>query len=253
MGAFGKVGQAMKNAVKRDVENRKELANQKNCHTAYEPDLVKVAEIENETKIQLSDKESERIELMKNAKLDILEFEVQSNLAIEQAKAQGLHSMAKTIMDLQEQLNDIAQKRLSIIEQGSLHIVRDIENFYTELTDKIKADEEEYTTNKLPKLLEILDTYEAGTSAHKLYVKRIEADMMAQSKNYMVQLNNLAGRQTQVIDGFMKSKYRIVDQVGLITANLIDNLPQRDAIIPKLATLEAQDFVTRENMTVIEI
>ena len=92
--------------------------------TTYEPDKVKVAQIEADTKIRLANMETERIEVMKQARLDILEYETQSQIALEQAKAQGLGAMAQMIIAMQDKLNEIAEKRLQIIEKGSIPVLK---------------------------------------------------------------------------------------------------------------------------------
>ena len=66
--------------------------------------------------------ENDRIELMKQARLDILQYETESQIALEQAKAQGLAVMAQTIIAMQDKLNEVAEKRLLIIEKGSLQV-----------------------------------------------------------------------------------------------------------------------------------
>lgn len=221
MGFLGKVGGFIKglfgggsnNGGSRSVSN-----------TIYEPDKVKVAEIEADTKLRLAGMENERIELMKNARLDILEFETQCGIALEEAKARGLNVMAQTIINMQDKLNEVAEKRLQIIEKGSLQIIKEIEAFYEELGDKIEADNHEYSTDKFPKLLSLLEQYEIGTPAHDLYRKRIEDDMDLQAKHYTMQVDAVNKRQSQVIDGFMRSKDRIVEQTGQITSDILDNI-----------------------------
>ena len=116
---------------------------------------------------------------------------------------------------------------MAIIEKGSLSIVKDIENFYDELGDKVKADNYEYNIEKLPALLAILEKYEIDSPAHKLYQKRIEEDMRAQGEYYMKQLDNIAMRQQQVIDGFIKNKNNIIGQTDLITKELLASVQKQ--------------------------
>ncbi len=40
----------------------------------YEPDKLRIAEIERQTKLELADKETERIELMRDAKIELLKL-----------------------------------------------------------------------------------------------------------------------------------------------------------------------------------
>ena len=168
--------------------------------------------------------ETDRIEIMKQARLDILQFETESQIALEQAKAQGLTVMAQTILTLQEKLNEVAEKRLLIIEKGSLQVIKDIENFYDELGTKIQEDDDRYNTEKLPELLSILEKYEEGSPSHKIYMKRIEEDMSLQAKHYAHQIEAISQRQSQIIDGFLHSKEKILEQTGQITAGMLETI-----------------------------
>ena len=132
--------------------------------------------------------------------------------------------MAQTIMAMQEQLTQITNNRIEIIERASLPIVKDIENMYKELTDRIVADNDKYNTEKLPNLLSILEKYPEGTTAHKLYSQQIQNDMNAQMKHHDMQLKSLEIRQQQIINGFINSKDKILEQTGNLTQNIITNL-----------------------------
>lgn len=189
--------------------------------TVYEPDKVRIAEIEQNTKIRLATMERERLELMNKAKLEFLQAQHDCDEALVQARVKGIAATAEIIIRMQAKLTEVAKTRMAIIEKGSMPIVYDIEKFYEELGDKVQADNDEYNLNKLPALLAVLERYEEGSPAHKLYQKRIEDDMALQAEYYMKQLENIAARQQQVIDGFIKSKNTIVEQTGLLTRDLL--------------------------------
>lgn len=216
LGFLGKIGSAIKNFFGGGSSGGSRSV------STYEPDKVKIAEIESDTKIRLAHMESDRIELMKQARMDLLQFETESRIALEQAKAQGLAVMAQTIIALQEKLNEVAEKRLLIIEKGSLQIIKDIETFYDELGTKIQEDDDRYNTEKLPELLSILEKYEEGSPSHKIYMKRIEEDMALQAKHYTMQIEAVSRRQSQIIDGFLQSKERIIEQTGQITTGMLE-------------------------------
>lgn len=239
MGLFGKIGGFFKGLFGGGGGG----GNRSTSSTTYEPDKVKVAEIEADTKIRLAGMENDRIELMKQARLDILQYETESKIALEQAKAQGLAVMAQTIITMQDKLNEVAEKRLLIIEKGSLQVIKDIENFYDELGIKIQEDDDRYNTEKLPELLSILEKYETGTPAHSLYMKRIEEDMAMQSKHVTQQLDSLSQRQTQIIDGFLASKERIIEQTGQITAGMLETIQKQTLALGTLVGNNKTDDV----------
>ena len=189
--------------------------------TVYEPDKVRIAEIEQNTKIRLATMERERQELMHKAQLEFLQAHYDCEEALVQAKVKGFAATAEMIVRMQSKLTEIAETRMEIIEKGSLPIVKDIEKFYDELGDKVKADKDKYNLEQLPKLLALLGEYKVDSTEHKLYQKLIEEDMRLQSEYYMKQLDNIAIRQQQVIDGFIKSKNSIIEQTGMLTKELL--------------------------------
>lgn len=190
----------------------------------YKPDKVKIAQIEAEAKIRLSEMETERVELIKQAQMELLRDEAEAKILVEEAKAKGFTVMAQTIIAMQEQLTQITNNRIEIIERASLPIIKDIENMYKELNDRIVADYDKYKTEKLPNLLSILEKYPEGTSAHKLYLEQIQDDKKAQLECYHMQLEALKNRQQQIINSFINSRDKILEQTGNLTQNIITNL-----------------------------
>ena len=219
MGLLGKIGNAI-----RGLFGGGSSGDGSRSTTTYEPDKVKIAEIERDTKIQLANMETERIEIMKQAKIDILEYQTQCQAALEQAKVQGLGVMAQMIVNMQDKLNEVAEKRLQIIEKGSIQIIKEIETFYDEMGDKIQADNDKYNREKLPALLDILNQYEPNTAAFEIYSQQIQDDRKIQQQHYMKQIDAISERQSMVISGFISSKEKIIEQTGQITRGMLDSV-----------------------------
>lgn len=219
MGLLGKIGNAI-----RGLFGGGSSGDGSRSTTTYEPDKVKIAEIERDTKIQLANMETERIEIMKQAKIDILEYQTQCQAALEQAKVQGLGVMAQMIVNMQDKLNEVAEKRLQIIEKGSIQIIKEIETFYDEMGDKIQADNDKYNREKLPALLDILNQYEPNTAAFEIYSQQIQDDRKIQQQHYMKQIDVISERQSMVISGFISSKEKIIEQTGQITRGMLDSV-----------------------------
>ena len=197
----------------------------------YEPDKVRIAELERDTKLKLADKEAERIELMREAQLELIQAQTISQAAIEKARADGLTAMVKQLVALQEKMLDVAQKRIAIIEEGSLPIVREIENFYNEVAEKISAANDEYNTKKLPQLLKILSQYEKGSPEHEIFFAQINDDRSRQGKFIERQMELVSERQNLVLKSFLSSKEKIIEQTGRLAQNIVAGyLPQGQAL-----------------------
>lgn len=220
MSIFNKVGGFFKGlfGVKSNKDGNRSASNYN-----YEPDKLRIAEIEAETKIRLTNMENERIRLSKEAQIEIMEEEYRFKVALEEAKALGFNNIATTIIGMQEKLNEISQKRIEIIEKGSLKIVSDIENFYLELKGKIEQENYKYSEEKLPKLFEVLEKFDENSTAYKLYLKRIEDDMVLQLKSYEAQIEGISIRQSKIMDSFLSSKEKMINQNNQITNFLISN------------------------------
>ena len=188
----------------------------------YEPDKVRIAEIERQTRLELADKETERVELMRDAKIEILKAQAMTQAAIEKARAEGMREMTQHLINLQKEMLDIAEKKMVIIETCALPIIRDIETFYSEIAEKIQNNNDEYNTKKLPQLLEILGNYEEGTTSFKIFAAKINDDSIRQGKFIEDQLHQVSARQNYVLQSFLSSKEKIVDQTGKITRMIVD-------------------------------
>ncbi|MDY4544297.1 MAG: lecithin retinol acyltransferase family protein [Bacilli bacterium] len=221
MGLFGGIGRALKSLF---GGNSSGGGSRSTSSTMYEPDKVKIAQIEADNKIKLANMEQDRVELIKEAQLEILEKDYYCKIAFEEAKARGFNSVANTIALMQDKLNEVAEKRLKIIESCSFQVIRDVENFYAELGDKIEKDNEEYTLVKMPKLLSILEQYEEDSPAYKLYHKRIEDDMKSQLESYSMQIKGITERQNILIQGIISSKEKMIEQTSNITKDLLENV-----------------------------
>lgn len=193
----------------------------------YEPDKVKIAEIENSTKVKLAHLENERVDLIKQARIEILQYETQSQLALKEAQVRGFQRVAETITEMQKQLNDIAQKRLLILEKGSLSVIHDVEVMYDQLNEKINRDNDIYNTEKLPKLLDILAKYEKDSPAYALYQKRINDDTVLHMEHISLQFKTIQERQNRIVDSILADKDKLLDQANSITLEMLTHLNQQ--------------------------
>ena len=205
-----------------------------NYNYNYEPDKVKVAEIERDLKLKLADKETERIELMRDAQLEFIKAQTISQIAIDEARVKGMSIMADQLVSLQEKMLDVAKKRIAIIEEGSMPIIREIENFYSEVETTIEKNIDEYNTKKLPQLLNILERYEPGTPQHEIYMAQINDDRARQNQFILQQMDKVRERQKAVLDSFISTKEKIIEQTGQITQSIAEGyLKQRlDTMLP---------------------
>ena len=229
MGLFGMIGSAVRTVVSVFTGGSSSSSgggggSYSSSRTIHEPDKVKIAEIERDTKVRLAKMEADRQERYIQAQQELLQTQRENQEAIEMLRLQGQAAMVQRLLKLQDELNEIAQNRLLIIEKGSMQLIKEMEDFYDGLGAKIKADNDEYSAEKLPKLLELLSQYEEGSAAHELYKKRIESDMELQAQHFDRQIMEVASRQNQIIAGFIHSKDRVLEQTAQITQGVLEKI-----------------------------
>ena len=192
-------------------------------------------ELERDTQLRLADKEAERIELMREAQIELVKAQTMSQMMIDKARVDGMSKMVEQFVKLQEQMSEVAQKRIEIIESGSMSIVREIEGFYNEVGDRIQATMDDYNLKKLPQLLEILGNYEKDSPQFEIYMAQINEDRVRQGKFIIEQMEQVSQRQNLVLQSLLSTKTTIIEQTGQITKSITDEYlkAQIGGLLPK--------------------
>lgn len=186
----------------------------------YQPPSYQQPSYQQPTVIYEGLKDEERIRLMKEAQLEIINAQKESQIAIEEARVREMNTIAEQLVALQDKMLEVAQKRLMIIEEGSMPLVREIEAFYNEVGQRIEADNDAYNTKKLPQLLEILERYDEDTPQHRIYATQICNDIERHNQFISQQLEQVLARQKLVMESFLSSKERIIEQTGELTREI---------------------------------
>lgn len=192
--------------------------------TTYEPDKVKVAEIEKETKLRLAGLENEKVELAKNAQLELMEKQLYCQEALIEAKERGLAHTATVLVSLGERFNEITKQRLEIIETGSMEFVKQYESFYAELQAKIRDEADEFSNVKMVALLEQLERFDPSSAAARIYAENADRVIKMQIESFTQQLEKINERHKEVQQSLLQSKQQMVEHTNLLTTSLVDNL-----------------------------
>ena len=130
--------------------------------------------------------------------------------------------VANQLVVLQEKMLEVARKRIVIIAEASLPIIREIENFYGDVGAKISAANDEYNIKKLPQLLNILRQYEAGSREHEIFSAQINDERARQGKFIEQQMARVSERQNLVLQSFLSAREKILEQTGQITQTVAE-------------------------------
>src|SRR5690606_3278848 len=103
--------------------------------TNYDPDKVEVAKLENE-----------RVDLVKNAQLELMEVNARLEAVMIEARCKGSQAMQGPMMQMLKEVNLLAEERLVLLENGSQEQAPQVEAMYAELRKDIENDDYMFST-----------------------------------------------------------------------------------------------------------
>ena len=184
--------------------------------TVYEPDKVKVAELENA-----------RMERAIEAQKEIIQMNQEMQLAIIQANAKGFEQTTNILKDMMYALNQIAQERLVLIEGSHFEIVEKIEKLYLSLEQEIQSDNDNFNVKKLPQMLEMLNQFDPKSPSAKLYEKSIDKQIELNALFFTEKLSALYERQKIMVASAIKSKEEVLTQTQQIVQDRMQFLDRQ--------------------------
>ena len=179
-----------------------------NTQTIYEPDKVRVAELENQ-----------HAEILIEGQKDIIEMNARMQVAIIEAEALGLEHKAKVLKSLVSEMNIMAQQRLKLLEEGHFEVVKNLEVFYSEFKREIQNDNHTFHLEILPPVLNTLNQYSEGTTAHKMYANSIEQLIHSNAITVTDSLKGLAQRQQLLIESSIVCKEKTLENAMQLDTN----------------------------------
>ena len=193
-------------------------------NTLYEPDKVKVAEIESAAKLKLAGAENDRIVLWKETQMELAVFNAKMEAAMIEARARGFDAMQQALIGMLREVNVVAEERLALIENASMGQVKKVENLYAELERDINNDN--FMTEKVPQLYRILGQFPEGSVVFNSYLKGIELEVVAHIQFKAQQIQQLGTRCKSVLDSVTVSKQLIHQHINEVVSLRVQHMEQ---------------------------
>ena len=192
--------------------------------TTYEPDKVRIAEIEASSKIKMEEMKQERIKLYAETQLELIEFNAKMEAAVIEARVCGDQILQQSMIELMREANVLAEQRLKLIETAGMDAIRQIDGYYDQLKNDLGTQDFDNTKLRIPQLLEILKNFEAGTPEHELYFDEIKQYKMRHNEYIMGQMKSLHNRQSQVLASCLTGKEQINSHINLLVEKRMEQI-----------------------------
>lgn len=192
--------------------------------TTYEPDKVRVAEIEASAKIRLAGMEQDRIKLYTDSQLELMEFNAKMEAAVIEARIRGEQALQQSMIEIMREVNIIAEQRFKLIETAHFDVIKQIEGYYKDLENEINLDAEVSIKERLPALLQILQQFEKGSPEHEIYADDIKQHRSLHFKFIADRIAQLHIRQNQVVQSCITGKEQINSNINQLVNKRMEQI-----------------------------
>jgi len=169
--------------------------------TIYEPDRVKIAELERA-----------KMDKAIDAQKEIMQMNAEMQVMIMETHQKGFEHSTKLLKEMMLSLNQIAQERLLLIENGHFEVVEKVEKLYMGLESEIREDSTSFNLDELPKMLAMLEKFPKDSASAKLYEKSIDKQIDMNMSFFAQKLSALHERQKIMVESTIKSKELVLVQ-----------------------------------------
>ena len=200
--------------------------------TNYDPDKVEVAKLENE-----------RVHLVKEAQLELLEVNARLEAVMIEARCKGFQAMQVSMLNMLKEVNILAEERFALLENGSHAQIQKVEEMYASLSQDIKNDK--FMFEKVPQMLNLANQFPEGSDSRKLYMGGVDREMATHFDFTTEQLKKLNERSQAVISSVIESKAKMQAHIDTVVTKRIEHIEQ---VIKSNVELPLQDATLQLNL-----
>ncbi|MFN0296647.1 hypothetical protein ACKVE0_03755 [Acinetobacter albensis] len=181
--------------------------------TNYDPDKVEVAKLENE-----------RVDLVKNAQLELMEVNARLEAVMIEARCKGFQAMQGSMMQMLKEVNHLAEERLVLLENGNQEQIQKVETMYADLSKDMENDD--FMFSKVPQMLDIANKFPEESDSRKLYMSGIDREMAKHFDFKTEQLKKLNERCHIVVASVVESKKQMQAHIDTVISKRIEHIEQ---------------------------
>ena len=169
-----------------------------NISTVYEPDKVKIAEIENKTRMVLKEMEAREIKI----KVESLEqvsralYEMQKDLIRTQREESGLFN--EQLLDFNSKMGIAIIERYEESRNGDIEAHQKVDRYFDQVTEDFRTQSEKFQMETLPKYLKQLDEYDKDSVQHAIYAESISEQKSVILKSFITRLDSVNQQREMV-------------------------------------------------------
>ena len=181
--------------------------------------------IEDKDGVRKAELENERVGLMRDAQIRLMETQTQMTLAIEEAKARGFVVSQQAMAAMLAELSRLGNESLAVMENGTREQIRKVEGFYQELENDIRNND--FMEQKLPKLVAQLERFAPEFPAAEIYKQAIDKEIASHFDFIARQAAQMGERRKAVVESVIRSKENMQSHIQDLSQRSVEMLAQQ--------------------------
>ena len=181
--------------------------------------------IEDKDGVRKAELENERVGLMRDAQIRLMETQTQMTLAIEEAKARGFVASQQAMAAMLAELSRLGNESLTVMENGTREQIRQVETFYQELENDIRNND--FMKKKLPEMAAQLEQFAPDSAAYGLYKQAIDKEIASHFDFIARQAAQMGERRKAVVESVIRSKENMQSHIQDLSQRSVEMLAQR--------------------------
>ena len=190
----------------------------------YEPDKVKIAEINAKKAIELKRLEGKNIELRKKATIELMETNARIEKLIITAKVEGFNIVQQKLLEMAKELNKLGEQRILILETASGETLRRMNEHYMNFERQIAKAQNDFMKNELPQMLEQLEKIDKNSDAYQIYRKQVDvvsSNFIEHQNSFIKQIRE---QQQQMFIANIELRKEIIANTNRLVENRVKHL-----------------------------
>ena len=199
--------------------------------TIYEPDKVRVAEINAQANLMMEKLKGENIKINAQMQKELATHLIEQEKILIQAKIEGFNNIVDKLASLSNELIMVRIDKMKELEIAQNESEKEIISYYEDFKDKLEKKNRDFDLNHIPKLNEQRDKYEKESASWNTYNKLIDKRLEIHFDEMQKEAESFRNQREKRLDSNRDIRKIVELQLGEITKKTLELVDKKSKLI----------------------
>ncbi len=222
--------------------------------TTYEPDKVRVAEIEAQVKGMIEKVRFEDNRSKEKAQKELVTHMIEQEKILMQVKIEGFEYLSESINKLGQNMAELLILQRKELDTNQNESEKEINLYYSDFVKKLQKSSFDFKLNDIPKLFAQLKVYEKGSVEHDIYSDLIKETKKSHVDNMNNELAFFLEQKKKRFDNNSESRKQLELDLSSMSNKILETVNKQSKLLGlnknEKALLEEpkQEMIEEENV-----